>query len=129
MIHLDANLLIGASDATDPHHAAARGVFSRNVPVAASSPAWTEYQSRPLTTALALGVRALLQGGILPFDEAAAVLAGQLFCQTRSKRHHRLDTMIAATAILAGAELATVNTADFAPFIPHGLKLLSWPKL
>ncbi len=72
-------------------------------------------------------MRQILQGGIRPFDEAAAVLAGQLFFQTGSKRRNRLDTMIAATAILAGAELATVNPEDFAPFVPHGLKLLSLP--
>jgi predicted nucleic acid-binding protein len=35
----------------------------------------------------------------------------------------RLDTMIAASAILAGAELATTNRDDFAAFVPHGLKL------
>jgi predicted nucleic acid-binding protein len=31
--------------------------------------------------------------------------------------------MIAATAILAEAELATVNEADFKSFMPFGLKL------
>lgn len=127
MIHLDTNLLIGAGDAADIHHAAARRVFGKSIPVAASSPAWSEYQSRPLTTALASGVRSMLQGGVIPFDEAAAVLAGRLFYQTGGKRRHRLDTMIAASAILAGAELATVNPADFALFVPHGLKLLVPP--
>jgi len=34
-----------------------------------------------------------------------------------------LDTMIAATAILAGAELATVDPEDFKVFLAHGLKL------
>jgi predicted nucleic acid-binding protein len=127
MIHLDTNLLIGVGDAADIHHAAARSVFAKSIPVAASAPAWTEYQSRPLTTALARGVRAMLHGGVIPFDEAAAVLAGRLFCQTGNRRRNRLDTMIAASAILAGAELATMNPADFEPFAPHGLKLLFPP--
>ena len=46
-------------------------------------------------------------------------LAGQLYHLTGSKRRTRLDTMIAASAILAGTELATVNAADFAPFVPY----------
>jgi predicted nucleic acid-binding protein len=69
----------------------------------------------------------MLHGGVIPFDEAAAVLAVRLFCQTGNRRRNRLDTMIAASAILAGAELATMNPADFEPFAPHGLKLLFPP--
>ena len=68
----------------------------------------------------------MLQSGILPFEEATAALAGELFFRTGSKRRTRLDSMIAATAILAGAELATVNREDFEPFVPHGLMLLVW---
>lgn len=127
MIHLDTNLLIGVSDASNAHHAQARRLLALPGPFAASAVAWTEYQSRPLTTALSMGVRHMLQGGIFPFDESAAVLAGQLLHLTKAKRAQRLDTMIAASAILAGAELATVNPADFTPFVPHGLKLLNLP--
>ncbi len=50
----------------------------------------------------------------------------KLFHLTGSKRRTRLDTMIAATAILSGAELATTNPADFEPFVPHGLNLHSF---
>ena len=32
---------------------------------------------------------------------------------------------VPATAILAGAELATTNSDDFQAFVPHGLKLRS----
>jgi predicted nucleic acid-binding protein len=36
----------------------------------------------------------------------------------------RIDAMIAATAILAGARLATLDKGDFKVFVPHGLKLV-----
>jgi predicted nucleic acid-binding protein len=47
--------------------------------------------------------------------------------RTGSKRRTRLDAMIAATAITAGAELATVNADDFEGFVPHGLRLVRLP--
>jgi predicted nucleic acid-binding protein len=72
-------------------------------------------------------LQALLSAGVHPFDEACADLAGKLYHLTGSKRRTRLDSMIAASAILAGAELATVNSGDFTSFVPHGLKLLPFP--
>jgi predicted nucleic acid-binding protein len=123
MIHLDTNLLIGVEDPTDPHHLTACEVFAQPDTFACSSVAWMELLSTPDTSALREAMKELLSGGIVPFDEAAASLAGELFHLTRSKRRTRLDTMIAASAILSGAELATTNPADFEPFVPHGLKL------
>lgn len=126
MIHLDANLIIGAGDATDMHHDTARLVLSGPGPFAASSVAWMEFVSRPMPSVQSDAARNLLRGGILPFDDATAGLAGELYYRTGSKRRTQLDSMIAATAMQAGAELATVNADDFAPFVPHGLKLFKW---
>ena len=123
MIHLDTNLLIAASDASNVHHATARRVLACDELFAASAIAWAEYQSKPMTAELTRGVRAILQGGIAPFDETSALLAGEMFRQAGVKRAQRLDTMIAATAILAWAELATVNKAECYAFVIHGLKL------
>ena len=123
MIHLDTNLLIGAGDTADQHHLTARRVLEGAGPFACSSVAWTEFNSKPLPLILNDATRGLLTGGIIPFDEATAVLAGELYHLTGSKRRTRLDTMIAATAILAGAQLATVDPDDFQAFLPHGLKL------
>jgi predicted nucleic acid-binding protein len=86
-----------------------------------------EFHSRPVDPTHTRALQRILSGGILPFDESTAALAGQLFFRTGSKRSTRMDTMIAATAIRAGAELATVNPEDFAPFVLHGLKLLRLP--
>src|SRR5690606_4704896 len=109
MIHLDANLLIAAARKSDAHHSAASRAITQPVPCACSSVAWMEFHSKPVHPRDDAALRSILAGGILPFGEAAAALAGELFFQTGSKRRTRLDTMIAATAILAGAQLATVN--------------------
>jgi len=39
------------------------------------------------------------------------------------RRGSRFDCLIAATAILAQAQLATANQTDFKAFVPYGLKL------
>ena len=127
MIHLDANLLIALVKPSDGHHPAAARVVSLAAPLGSSSIAWMELFSKPVHPGDKAALQAILSAGIHPFDETCADLAGELYHRTGSKRRTRLDTMIAASAILAGAELATVNPADFAPFVPHGLKLLVPP--
>ena len=127
MIHLDTNLLIAAIDAAHPHHAEARLALCSGKPPAAASVAWTEFLSKPIPPVRLNALSAMLGARILPFAKAEAELAAQLFQIVGVKRAQRLDTMIAATAILAGAELATVNTTDFVLFIPYGLKLLPLP--
>lgn len=124
MIHLDTNLLIAAVRSSDPHHSTAKRVIACPIPCGCASVAWMELHSKPVHPHDEVALRSILRGGILPFDEPAARLAGELFFLTATKRRHRFDTMIAASTILAGAELATVNPQDFHPFVPHGLKLL-----
>ncbi len=128
MIHFDTNLLIAAIDAAHPHYHPARAPFASGKPVSASAVAWTELLSKSVPALRLQALTALLGSRILPFTKADAEFAGQLFQAPGVKRAQRLDTMIAATAILGGAELATVNVSDFAPFIPFGLKLLGAPK-
>jgi len=48
-----------------------------------------------------------------------------LFNKTGRQRGSRFDCLIAATAILAQAEVATVNQTDFKNFVQHGLKLIA----
>jgi len=50
-----------------------------------------------------------------------------LFNKPGRRRGSRFDCLIAATAILAQAEVATVNQSDFKVFVPHGLKLAVAP--
>lgn len=123
MTHLDANILIAAAEPDDPHAELADRLRNGPDEFACSSAAWMEFLSYPVPeTVRKLSLRGLA-GGILTFDADAAELAGRLFQATGSKRRTRLHTMIAATAILAGAELTTANPDDFTPFVAHGLKL------
>lgn len=67
---------------------------------------------------------AMLKGGILPFTPTGAQVAASGFRSLNKPRRLRVDAMIAATAILAKAPLATNNRDDFEPFLAHGLELI-----
>ncbi len=67
---------------------------------------------------------AMLKGGILPFTPTEAQVAATGFRSLNKLRGLRVDAMIAATAILAKAPLATNNRDDFEPFLTHGLELI-----
>jgi predicted nucleic acid-binding protein len=60
---------------------------------------------------------------VVAFDDAQALTAAELFNATGRKRALRVDAMIAATAMVLDATLATSNHEDFAEFAPSGLRL------
>lgn len=86
-------------------------------------PAWYEFICGPVTPAQ-VGAMGAFLSRLIPFEEPQAVEAARLFNAVNRKRSLRFDAMIAATALVAGAQLATNNRADFARFAPHGLKLV-----
>jgi predicted nucleic acid-binding protein len=123
MIHLDANVLIRLSV---PGSAAAHKVRAwllAGEAFSVSAPAWFEYISGPLTSAELIQAEALVQGRIVDFGKSTGHRAADLFNLTGRKRSTKLDCMIAATAILANARLATSNVGDFQSFVAHGLRL------
>lgn len=85
-------------------------------------PAWYEFICGPVTSSQVATMRAFLTK-LVSFEEPQAIEAARLFNEVNRKRSLRFDAMIAATALVAGARLATNNGADFARFVPHGLKL------
>jgi predicted nucleic acid-binding protein len=123
MIHLDSSVLIALADTGDPHHARALSLMRAMPDAGASVLAWWEFQCGPLRSGGAAMVRRLLPAGLFPFGEAHAVEAARLFNTAGRARRFKFDSMIAATAILAGASLATANPADFEPFVICGLEL------
>jgi predicted nucleic acid-binding protein len=64
-----------------------------------------------------------LNAGCVDFEESHAERAAALFNGTGRIRRLKFDCLIAASALVAGAELATRNLEDFRVFLPHGLRL------
>ncbi|MBV8176120.1 MAG: PIN domain-containing protein [Verrucomicrobia bacterium] len=89
-----------------------------------AAPSWFEFLCGPVTKPQINVVRAFLSGGISAFEEVQATEAARLFNAVRRVRRFRVDAMIAATAIVAGARFATSNIEDFNIFVPHGLELI-----
>lgn len=124
MIHLDANVLIALPVLARQQHALAQRI-SRGEAVATSSLAWFEYACGPVDDVEQQLVRAAIGGHIVNVDDVIAERAAALFNLAGRKRSLRTDSLIAATAMLAGAQLATYNADDFALFVEHGLTLLA----
>jgi predicted nucleic acid-binding protein len=127
MIHLDTNFLIGLLIKGSPEAREVEDYLAAGQSVAASAIVWTAFLNGPVTSLEVSRVEAVLQWRIIPFGQQEAVLAADLFNKTGRRRGSRFDCLIAATAILAQAEVATVNQSDFKVFIQHGLKLYGDP--
>jgi predicted nucleic acid-binding protein len=93
-------------------------------PLISAAPAWYDFLCGPVSQPQIRVMHAFLSAGVIAFEEAHAVEAARLFTAIGRIRRFRIDAMIAATAILAGARLATLDKGDFKVFVPHGLKLV-----
>ena len=89
-----------------------------------AAPAWYEFLCGPVASRHIQIVRGFLSGGVIAFEEVEAIEAARLFNAVGRTRRLRTDAMIAATAIVAGARLATSNAEDFKAFVPHGLTIV-----
>jgi predicted nucleic acid-binding protein len=127
MIHLDTNYLIGLLVKGSSEAGNVDVWLASGQTLATSAIAWTEFLNGPVTPLEVSRAEAVLQSRIIPFGQKEAALAADLFNQTGRRRGSRFDCLIAATAIIAQAEAATVNQSDFKPFVPHGLKLAVIP--
>jgi predicted nucleic acid-binding protein len=103
------------------------GSLAAGQTLAASAIAWTEFLNGPVTPLEVSRAEAVLESRIVPFGQREAALAADLFNRTGRRRGSRFDCLIAATAILTQAEVATDDQSDFRTFVQHGLKLASPP--
>jgi predicted nucleic acid-binding protein len=124
VIHLDSNFLIDGVAPETSETAEIAAWLGAGELIACSSVVWVEFLKGPMQPDHERVARdRLLIGGILPFDEEQAALASRLFNLTGRRRALKFDCLVAAAAITSGARLATRNTEDFLPFVPHGLQL------
>lgn len=123
-VHLDTGFLIRALVPGSGEDRALRAWLRRGASIGMSTIAWAELLCGPLVAAHAeLAGRVI--GSRVPFLEDDAALAARLFNLSGRRRGTLTDCMIAATALAAGAVLATTNAADFRRFAAAGLELVT----
>ena len=122
MIHLDTSFLVRALAAGSPEDGRLRSWLSAGEPLGMSAVAWVEFLCGPVEPS-GVELIARVVPDPVPFGEGEAVLAARLFNESGRHRGSLADCMIAATAIRAGATLATENPKDFRRFEPAGLTL------
>jgi predicted nucleic acid-binding protein len=87
-----------------------------------SAMVWAEFLCGPVLSEEIAAMETLLHA-VAPVTPELASEGARLFRETGRRSRSLPDCIIAATAIAAKAPLATNNRDDFAPFVPHGLKL------
>lgn len=124
MICLDANYLIRSGVAGSTQADSLMKWCEAGEGLITSSIAWYEFLCGPVLQEQIKIVRSFLTGGIVDFSPMVASEAARLFNLTGRRRQLRVDTMIAAAAIVEGAALATFKKKDFKVFEPFGLTLV-----
>jgi predicted nucleic acid-binding protein len=122
VIHLDTSFLVRALAAGTPQDEKLRVWLAAGEPLGMSAVAWAELLCGPVEPAGVELVGRVVHDRV-PFGEGEAVLAARLFNESGRRRGTLADCMIAATAIRAGAPLATENPGDFRRFTRAGLRL------
>lgn len=123
LIHLDTSFLIRGLIHGSSEDRRLRDWLRRGEPLGMSVIAWAELLCGPLEAShLELISRVVSER--VPFLEEDATLSARLFNESGRRRGSLIDCMIAATALRAGAPLATANTDDFRRFAAAGLTIL-----
>ncbi|MES2659358.1 MAG: PIN domain-containing protein [Verrucomicrobiota bacterium] len=123
MIHLDTSFLVDLVTVGSPGGAKIQSWLHEGRSVTASAVAWSEFCNGPLSKAQKDAVFAVLDRKIAGFTWREAEEAARLFNLSGRRRGSHADCMIAATAIIAGAPLATFNLTDFQKLEAFGLMI------
>lgn len=122
-IHLDTSFLIRSLVRGSRESALLRTWLGERRSIAMSTFAWGEFLCGPLTNEDQARARRIAHTHV-PFGTDEAVAAARLFNHAGRRRGSFADCVIGATALTAGAELATTNPSDFGRFIGAGLEVV-----
>lgn len=114
-VHLDTDFLVYALAAAGAERRALVKLADSGDELQMSTVAWYEFARGPRTPEQ-LGVARSFFGehGIVPFGEAVAIEAAEVFRRLGSPRKRAADIAIGVTALACGAPLWTRNARDFA---------------
>ncbi len=124
MILLDTNYLIRALVEGTHEAGQVSSWLEIGEEMCTSSIVWYEFLSGPVDADGIDLMRTIVSDRVLPFVSDTATEAARLFNACGRNRRLRVDAMIAASATIAGARLATGNREDFAAFVSQGLTMV-----
>ncbi len=122
MIHLDTSFLIQALKLGSPEDRKLRIWIKEGETLIMSTVAWAEFLCGPLDRS-EMELAAEIIGRHRDFTPEHATIAARLFNESGRRRGSLIDCMIAATALVDGAPVATANMADFRRFGDSGLTI------
>ncbi|MCG6987199.1 MAG: PIN domain-containing protein [Gemmatimonadetes bacterium] len=122
VVHLDTSFLIRALVAGSEESQKLRAWLRQRRPVAVSTVTWGEFLCGPLGEADRATARRIAHTHV-PVGTEEITEAARLFNHGGRRRGSFPDCVIAGTAIVSGAELATSNAGDFERFVDAGLTL------
>jgi predicted nucleic acid-binding protein len=123
MILLDTNVLIDLLSENSKILSQVDSWVKANIKLSTSVLCWAEFLTGPVDHNNISLVDYLIEGRIIEFSKSEAECSSDLYNKSGRKRSNRIDTFIAATAIVNNLELATLNTDDFIQFKKYGLSL------
>src|SRR4030095_821462 len=123
MIHLDTGFLISALRRGSAEDRRLRAWLAQSQPIGISAVGWAECLCGPVDVHdVELAARVVDEPVALLAPDAG--MAAELFNLAGRRRGSLNDCMIAATALRAGASVATTNLPDFRRFEPAGLRVM-----
>src|SRR5436190_23386319 len=109
MILLDTNILIDIISEKSLMLQQIERWTSSSIRLLASSISWAEFLTGPVLDSQVKIISNLIESRILQFGEREAVCAAELYSGSGRRRGSRIDSFIAAVAIVNNCELSTLN--------------------